>query len=183
MKTKFSLALTLLCLQFSSYAQKESFSISAYAGMYAGYSEGGVVGPGFEIKASKKTSPASWISLGLGYTNFRSTKKSVSGYNIRTRLVPLLLGYRKYWNKFYVEPRAGLGELGGKLSIGGDVSRPSALAFMYTLGTGYSFRKLDIGLEVHGGAIGISSPDAGFWYNKRQYYSAIKVGTPLFKIK
>lgn len=183
MKTTISLTFALLCLQFSSKAQKEHISVTATAGIYAAYSDGGMIGPGFEIKASKKITPTSSISLGLGYISLCPIQKPFSGYDINTRMVPVLIGYRKYWNKFYLEPRAGLGELGGKFDIGEDLAKPSVLAFMYALGTGYSFRKIDIGLEVQGGAIGISSPDAGFWYNKRQYYSAVKIGIPLFKIK
>lgn len=183
MKRTISLAFVVLGWQFSSTAQKEPVSVEAGAGFYAGYADGGSIGPGIELKASKKISPTSSVSLAMGYINLRTTKKPVSGYEPRTRLVPVMVGYRKYWKKFYLEPRAGLGELGGKFSIAGDLSKPSVFAFMYALGTGYSFPKFDIGLEVHGGAIGISSADAGYWYNKRQYYSAVKIGIPLFKIK
>jgi hypothetical protein len=184
MKTKFhkyKFVFALLCLHLTSIAQKEPVAISAQAGIYTGYSNGGTIGPGVEVKAFKKISPTSFLSLGLGYINLRTTQKPVNDYEVRTRLVPVLIGYKKYWNKFYLEPRAGLGELGGKFSIGGDVSKPSVLAFMYALGTGYSFRKIEIGLELHGGAIGISSPDAGNWYNKRQFYSALKIGIPVIK--
>lgn len=182
-KTQISLAFALLCLQSGSHAQKEPIAVAATTGIYVAYADGGNIGPGFEIKASKKITPSSWISLGLGFINLCPIQKPFSGYDLNTRLVPMLIGYRKYWNKFYLEPRAGLGELGGKFNIGEDLAKPSALAFMYALGTGYSFRKIDIGLELQGGALGISSPDAGYWYNKSQYYSAVKIGIPLFKIK
>jgi hypothetical protein len=183
-KTKLLLAIPLLFLHLSSLAQKEPVALSAQAGIYVGYGNGGMIGPGFGIIAAKKIAPSSFLSLSIGYINLCSTKEPFNGYDNITRMVPVMLGYRKYWHRFYLEPRAGLGELGGKYNIGEDLAKPSVLAFMYALGTGYSFRKIDIGLEVHGGAIGISSPDAGgYWYNQRQYYSAIKIGIPLFKIK
>lgn len=177
------LIFTLLHLHLDSAAQKEPVAISAEAGFYAGYGNGGMIGPGFGIMAAKKITASSSISLSLGFINLCSTKKPFNGFETKTRMIPVMIGYRKYWNKFYLEPRAGLGELGGKFNIGEDLARPSVLAFMYTLGTGYSFRKIDLGLELQGGAIGISSPDAGYWYNQRQYYAAVKVGVPLFKLK
>lgn len=183
MKITFSLTFALLYLQLSSNAQKEAISVTANAGMYIAYSDGGMIGPGFELKASKNISPSTRISIGLGYINFCALNNPFPGYDLKTRLVPVLIGYKKYWNKFYLEPRAGIGELGGKFSLEGDQRKPSALAFMYTLGTGYSFRKLEIGVEAMGGAMGISSTKAGYWYNKRQYYSAIKISIPLFEIK
>lgn len=180
---KLKLIFALLLLHFTSTAQKEPVCVSASVGFYASYSGAGKIGPGLEIKASKKINSTSLISLGLGFIHLFPTEKPLSGYDQTTRLVPVLIGYRKYWNKFYLEPRAGIGELGGKFPFEGDFSKPSVLAFMFTIGTGYSFRKFDIGMEVHGGAVGIDSPAAGFWYNKRQYYSALKIGIPLSKIK
>lgn len=183
MKNTISLTVALLCLQLSSNAQKEPISVTATAGMYVAYSDDGLTGPGFELKASKKISPSSSISIGLGYITLCSLKNPYHGYVFNTRQVPVLIGYKKCWNKFYLEPRAGIGEFGGKFSLEGGYSKPSVLAFMYTLGAGYSFRKIELGMEVQGGAIGISSPKAGFWYNKRQYYSAVKISIPLFEIK
>jgi hypothetical protein len=184
MKTSmYILIFTLVGLQLSSHAQKEPVALSAQAGIYGGYGNGGMIGPGFGITAAKKITPTSALSLSLGYISLCSTKKPFNGFETKTKMIPVMLGYRKYWNKFFLEPRAGLGELGGKFNIGEDLARPSVLAFMYALGTGYSFRKIDLSLDLQGGAIGISSPDAGYWYNQRQYYAAVKIGVPLFKIK
>ncbi len=173
----------LLCLHLSSTAQNELFKVAAHTGIYAGYGNGGTIGPLFGITAFKKLTSSSALSLTLGYTSLRTKNKPYNGQDIRTRIVPVMMGYRKHWNKFYVEPRAGLGELGGKFDIGGDVAKPSLLAFMYALSTGLSFPKIDIGLDIHGGAIGISSKDAGVWYNSRQYYSGIKIAIPVSTIK
>jgi hypothetical protein len=94
-----------------------------------------------------------------------------------------MIGYKQNFKKISIEPRVGLGELGGRFSIGGDYSKPSVLASFYSLGIGYAFKIINLGLELSNWVFGIDSPDAGLWNNRKLFYSAIKIGVTPFQKK
>jgi hypothetical protein len=186
-KTKIFKILVFLSIilfnSFSTFAQKSNYSFSANAGFYIGYSDCTSVVPGVELKIARAIKSTAQLTLGVSYISLRTVDKKINNEYVTTQLVPVMIGYRQNIKRFYIEPRVGLGELGGRISIGGDYSKPSVLAFFYSLGAGYQFANVNIGLEAGNGAFGIDSPKAGFWNDRKLFYSGIKIGLTLFKYK
>jgi hypothetical protein len=91
-----------------------------------------------------------------------------------------MLGYRLNISKFYIEPQAGIGELGGKYNLTGDYVRPSVAAFIWSAGAGFYHRRFNAGLRyVH--SRGIEGMDAGAWHDRKFHYAGIHFGYALFR--
>ncbi|MEP7374077.1 MAG: hypothetical protein ABI675_11850 [Chitinophagaceae bacterium] len=118
------------------------------------------------------------LTLMTGISHFRS-KKSIEQITTNTSLIPVLAGYKQNFHKFYIEPQAGYGELGGKIYSGGDYARPSVGAFFWAIGGGYDHKKINIGLRFQTGH-GAESAAAGIWHNKNFHYTAIHFGYKIF---
>lgn len=118
------------------------------------------------------------LTLTTGLSKFKS--KNSLGRGIHLRLIPLLAGYKHNVHKFYLEPQAGIGELGGKEDIGGDLSRQSVAAFFWALGAGYEVKRFSAGIRFQS-VKGIESRDAGLWNNKTFHYTGLYVGYALFQ--
>ena len=99
-------------------------------------------------------------------------KKSneVARYKNTIRAVPVLLGYKQNLRRFYAEPQAGFGELGGRHDIGGDWARPSRGALFWALGAGYNFNRLDLGLRYQAADAVHKQGPAGSVYNRFDYF-------------
>jgi hypothetical protein len=173
----------ILSIPFSALAQNNKYSFSANAGFFIGHSDGTSIGPGAELKITKPVSSNAQLTLGISYISLRTVSKKLSNDYVTTRLVPVMIGYKQKFKRFFIEPRAGLGELGGRFSIGNDYSKPSVLAFFYALGVGHTFKRINLVLELGNGAFGIDSPEAGFWNDRRLFYSGIKIGVTPFQKK
>ncbi len=128
-------------------------------------------GPGLggQLKWLCRLGPAGQLTISAGYSGFRSSDKSVGGKRASLRLIPFMAGYRRNIDRFFVEPQAGYGELGGRVDIGGDYARPSVGAFFWALGAGYSLKRLDVGVRYLG-AHGAQSSEGGMWYNAQFKY-------------
>ncbi|HKC37346.1 MAG TPA: hypothetical protein VKB95_14820 [Chitinophagaceae bacterium] len=136
------------------------------------------LGFGFFLKGSYGIGKSGQLTLSGGVSKFNS-KNSIETGKITTRLVPLLFGYKQNIRKFFIEPKIGLGELGGKILLNGDYSRPSVAALFGGLGAGYTIKRFNLGinfLTVHG----IENNSAGIWYNKNFHYTSIYIGYELF---
>jgi hypothetical protein len=175
---KFISIIIFLLVYIHSNAQKRQFALSINTGLYIGYSDGASIGPGFELKAARQLSEKSQLTLSAGFLRLKTFRRNFNEDYTNTRLT---LGYRRFINSFYLEPRVGLGEMGGRFSIGGDYSRPSVLALFIALDMGYNFRRLFAGFELSNGAFGIASKEAGFWHNRKLFYSGLKIGFNLIK--
>lgn len=136
-------------------------------------------GFGVSIKALFGTGKKDQLTISGGISQF-STKKSVASGITKTRLVPLLLGYRKNIQRFYLEPKIGAGELGGKIDIGGDYSRPSVAALFASIEGGYRIKHIAVGINFIT-TKGIDSKSAGLWYNKTFHYTSFFVGYQFLK--
>lgn len=118
------------------------------------------------------------LTLTTGLIKFKSeiaTGKS----NTRTHLIPVLLGYKQHIGLFYIEPQAGLGEMGGRVDWGGDYSRPSATTVYASLGAGVDIKKFEIGVRYQY-AKGIDAATAGIWSNRKFELAALHVGYKIF---
>jgi hypothetical protein len=90
-------------------------------------------------------------------------------------MIPFLVGWRQRVRKFYIEPMAGLGELGGRIDIGGDWSGPSIAAVYLASAIGLETKRLDIMLQFKS-ATGIQGEQAGTWHNESFYFTSLGVG-------
>jgi hypothetical protein len=137
--------------------------------------------PGFGgfIKGLYGTGKNGQLTFTAGVSKFYS-KKMADAPDATTRLVSVLLGYKHHVSRFYIEPQAGLGELGGKYNLIGDYSRPSVAAFYWGAGAGIQLRRFDIGLRyVH--VKGIEGTDAGVWHDRKFEYAGLHIGYNLFR--
>jgi len=130
------------------------------------------------IKGMYGVARSAQLTLMTGVSGFRS-KKTIEQITTNTRLIPVLAGYKQNFHKFYIEPQAGYGELGGKINSGGDYARPSVAAFFWAIGAGYDYNKINIGLRFQQ-AHGAESASAGIWHSKDFHYTAIHLGYKLF---
>lgn len=138
-------------------------------------------GLGFFIKDSYGISEYGQLTFSAGVSKFKS-KNSIESGESTTRLVPFLFGYKQNIQKFFIEPKIGFGELGGKISKDGDYSRPSVGAMFGGFGAGYTINRFNLGinfLTVHG----IENTSAGSWYNRNFHYTSVFVGYELFPKK
>lgn len=96
-----------------------------------------------------------------------------------TRLIPVLIGYKKHVRSYYIEPQAGIGELGGKVDFGGDYARPSGTAIFGALGAGIDVKRFELGARYQFSRE-LGSPSAGLWYNRKFQLAALHVGYRIF---
>jgi hypothetical protein len=167
-------------LFYSSHAQKGNNAFSLYA-------EAGIpllrkdAGGGFFFQEAYGMGRAAQLTLSAGVSKF-TAKNTAEGEKVTTRLVPFLLGYRQYIQHFFIEPKVGLGELGGKILVNGDYRRPSVAAFFGGADAGYKWKRLSAGINfrtVHG----IEGADAGLWHDRNFQYAGVFVGYDLFAHK
>jgi hypothetical protein len=136
-------------------------------------------GLGFFLKGAYGIGRSGQLTVSAGVSKF-SSKNSIETGDVTTRLVPFLLGYKRNFQKFFIEPKIGIGEMGGKITKDGDYQRPSVAAMFGGLGSGYTFKRLNVGisfLTVHG----IENATAGIWHNKNFHYTSVFLGYDLKK--
>ena len=136
-------------------------------------------GFGFFIKDSYAINKSGELTLSAGVSKFNS-KNSIETGNITIRLIPVLFGYKHNIQKFFIEPKIGLGELGGKILTNGDYQRPSVAAIFGGLGAGYKIKSFNLGVNFLT-AQGIENTSAGIWYNKNFHYTSLFMGYDLFQ--
>jgi hypothetical protein len=135
-------------------------------------------GYGFFLKGAYGIHKSGQLTISAGVSKFNS-KNSIEKRDVTTRLVPILLGYKHNLQKFFIEPKIGIGELGGRILNDGDYQRPSVAAMFGGLSSGYTFKRFNVGinfLTVHG----IENASAGIWYNKSFHYTSFYLGYDLF---
>lgn len=135
-------------------------------------------GFGFSLKGSYGIGKFGQLTLSGGVSKFNS-KNSIETEKIATWLTPFLFGYKQNIQKFFIEPKIGIGGLGGKILKNGDYSRPSIAAMFGGLGAGYTIKRFNFGINFLT-AHGIENTSAGIWYNKNFHYTSIFVAYDLF---
>lgn len=159
-----------MLLIFTLNAQKGN-NILCVNGEAAVLSQSGALGGGLNVKGLYGIGKYGQLSATIGFTVF-NTNNSMNLKNSRVRFIPFFIGYRQNIKHFFVEPQAGIGELGGKTDMDGDYSRPSVAAIFGALGVGYHIKKLNFGLRFQS-AHGIENTSAGIWHDKDFYYTGI----------
>jgi hypothetical protein len=97
---------------------------------------------------------------GISKFHFQESKTTL-------RMIPFLAGLKKNFKVFYFEPSIGIGELGGKVDIGGDRANPSVAAIFLAWTTGLEYKRFDAGVRYQY-AKGLDN--AGLWHDKEFAY-------------
>lgn len=182
MQKKIFFFVLLILFFLSIQAQKGNNSISIHAELaIPGFQKEN--GFAFFTKGSYGVGKSGQITISFGIANFHSND-SVSTYEkgqITTRLVPVLLGYKQNIRSFFIEPRIGLGGLGGRFQLNGngDFSNPLVTALFCGISAGYAIKRTSFGINFLA-AHGIDNSSAGIWYNKNFHYTSLFIGYNLF---
>lgn len=178
-KNLFLLVLLLMNVCYANAQQGTSaFSIEPNAGF--SWRQGGTIGGGVFLKGQLGLGSRSSVTLSAGYLSFGQENKS-AGKNDQVRLIPVMAGYKYAMGAFYIEPKVGLGEIGGRYDIGGDYARPSAFGLFYGLGAGWDINRFYVELNLATGAQSLESGQNRYLKNGQYLFSGIKAGFYLFK--
>lgn len=132
-------------------------------------------GFGLLLKGMYGLGKSGQLTLSAGASKFNSKNSAETGM-VTTRLIPFLFGYKyNFREKFNIEPKLGIGELGGKISFNGDYSRPSVAAMFGGLSAGFQTKRLIFGINFLT-AKGIENSSAGDWHDKSFHYTSVSVG-------
>lgn len=95
----------------------------------------------------------------------------------RVRFLPLLFGYRQKIKKLYLEPKLGIGELGGRILLisSSDYAKPSVTAIFGGMEAGLVLGRWSVAANFLG-THGISDSSAGPWHDKRLFYAGVSLG-------
>ncbi len=118
------------------------------------------------------------ITLMTGVSWF-SSDAAIGKSKTRTHLIPVMAGYKQHIGLFYIEPQAGIGEMGGRVDWGGDLSRPSVTTFFAGLGAGVDIKRFEIGVRYQY-AKGIDAATAGIWSDRKFELAGLHVGYKIF---
>jgi hypothetical protein len=171
----FFIFLSLLCFDINAQKGLTALSLNGEASIPVFQNDQGF---GFFIKGSYGVGQSGQLTLSAGVSKFNS-KNSIETGKITTRLVPFLFGYKQNIQKFFIEPKIGIGELGGKIVKDGDYARQSAAAMFGGLDAGYMIKRFTFGINFLT-AHGIENTSAGTWHNKNFHYTSAFVGYELF---
>lgn len=172
---KLLLVLLLSAWHLTLFAQRTQVNLAAECTVPVFQNDRGL---GLFVKGLYRVGSVSQVTLttGVSILKYRDIpENSVT----TTRLVPVLVGYKFNYGKLYLEPQAGYGELGGRISKDGFYSRPSVGAFFWAVGAGFNNRKLMAGIRFQQ-AHGVSSPDAGTWHDRDFHHTALHIGYRIF---
>ncbi|MCU7548580.1 hypothetical protein OCK74_05600 [Chitinophagaceae bacterium LB-8] len=135
-------------------------------------------GFGFFMKGLYGIGKSAQLTASIGVSKFKN-RNSIESKEVKTRLIPFLVGYQQNIRKFYIEPKIGIGEMGGRILSDGDYARPSVVAVFGGLGAGYRIKRFNAGISFLT-AHGIDKPSAGLWYNENFHYTSLYIGYDLF---
>ncbi|MBE7174014.1 MAG: hypothetical protein INR73_25800 [Williamsia sp.] len=144
-----------------------------------GWSDDFITGFGLYVKGYYGIGSSGQLTAMVGVSKFKNNA-SFENSKTNTHMIPVLLGYKQHIKRFYIEPQAGLGEMGGKIDWGvGDYSRPSVTTLYAGLGMGVDVKRFEFGLRYQY-AKGIDAPEAGIWSNRSFEFLGAHVGYRIF---
>lgn len=135
-------------------------------------------GFGLFVKGFYGVGRSAQLTASVGVSKFKN-QNSIEVKEVKTRLIPFYLGYKQNFRRLYIEPRIGIGEMGGRIEMDGDYSRPSVAALFGGVEAGYHIKRVDVGINfqtVHG----LENSSAGLWHNENFHYTSIYLGYHLF---
>lgn len=153
------------------FAQKgfSAFNVSGYYGFAVSDDHTGF---GLGIKELLGINKTARLTISGGYAHFHAGNRNEINEEW-LHLLSIQLGFQQTLKKFYIEPKLGVAELGGKIYIGGDYARPSTIALHSTIETGYMLKKFNFFVALQN-ARGISKGVAGTW--KTKSFTSVNAG-------
>lgn len=180
MKRNLLLLMLLWAGMWRLNAQQATNAFSIEPNIGISWRNGGIIGGGVFLKGQLGVGSRSSVTLSAGYLSFGQDNKSTEK-NDQVRLVPVMAGYKYNIGAFYIEPKIGVGEIGGRYDIGGDYARPSQLGLFYGLGAGWDINRFYLELNLGTGAQCLESGQDRYLKNGQYLFSGIKAGFYLFK--
>ncbi|PWT70606.1 MAG: hypothetical protein C5B59_19545 [Bacteroidetes bacterium] len=137
-------------------------------------------GFGFYAKGFYGIGKSGQITVSLGFALFHSSDSVSDMEKGKTskNLIPVLFGYKQNIGSFFIEPRIGLGQLGGRWQLygTGDFVLESVFALMGGISAGYGIKRFSFGINF----LAAHGVDAGDWGNKYFHYTSMFIGYDLF---
>lgn len=174
----------LIVYSLSTQAQKRSkqlwigaeFGQPTQSDLKAGY--------GINFKGLYGVGKTGQLTLSVGYSRFAEKGWDNLRNTPHARLISVLAGYRHNMGNFFVEPQAGIGELGGATYFtieGDDISRPSVTVAFAAMNMGYTIKRFSFGIryQVAAGS-DFNKADADIWRSKTVSYAGVFVAYRLF---
>jgi hypothetical protein len=124
-------------------------------------------GIGGSIKGLYGIGETGQITLSLHYYKLHTTAGSFDFGTQKTKLLPVLIGYRKNFNQFYLEPQIGYGLFEVNRTEGSNHRTSSRNAMFYAINSGWRFKVFDIGLryqKVHKSGGNIYNGDFPYYH-------------------
>lgn len=122
-------------------------------------------GIGLGVKLLRNFSEKHALTAGLAFNLFQLRSGGINGSSANKRTVPLMLGYQRRFNRFYLEPQVGWGAYAAKVFTP-EYVLPSQGALFVGLEAGYRIRKFS--LHVKGTAL--STDENEYLRNSFQYF-------------
>jgi hypothetical protein len=138
--------------------------------------EDGDFGYGLSLKYLVPLNKQTGVSFSIGSTRLDETGKLLAKKNF-TRVRFLQLGYQYSYQSFYIEPKIGIGELGGRVYLDNSFTtnaEPSVAAVLTGIEIGYNIKQFQVGFNFSQ-VNGIEKEDAGLWYNRSLSYASVFV--------
>ncbi len=115
--------------------------------------EGGFkAGFGGYVKGLFGVSKSGQVTVTTGYSSF-TAKGSSTTEKASINIIPIFMGYRHSFNGFYLEPQAGIGIYGVKVTFGGESFSSSENKFTWAIGGGYAKNSIDLGIRYQSGLL------------------------------
>jgi hypothetical protein len=137
-------------------------------------------GFGFYTKGLYGIGKSGQITMSLGFALFHSidSANDIEKGATSKNLIPVLFGYKQNFGSFFIEPRIGLGQLGGRWLLGGngDYVLESVFALFGGISAGYTIKRFNVGMSF----LAVHGADAGNWGNKYFHYTSVFIGYHLF---
>jgi len=143
MKKFFAIVLAVVFISATGFAQKGNNRVGVGADVSfptGDFGEAFNAGVGIYAKGMYGIGTAGQITFTTGFSSFKMEGSS-DDFKMTMRVIPLLAGYRHYFNGFFAEPQLGYGIYGARIKtdIEGLEGSDSEGAFTWALGAGYIF--------------------------------------------
>lgn len=164
---KLFLLLLVGTISTSLFAQKDHNQISA--GLEVGLPTGLMtnalgVGIGATGKGLYGVGTNGQLSATLGYIRY-GFSESGEGMSAGMSVIPIMPGYRHYFNNVYAEGQLGLAVISSNYNVGGWSGSVSSTNASMAIGGGYLFEDFDVSLRYQGYGIGFGSLGIRVAYN------------------
>jgi hypothetical protein len=142
----------LLIIPAFTFAQAETVQIKLHTSLAVphGIEKTGI---GLYAKVEKKLGHNGSFTATTGLTGFPNGWAIIDEFSSRQQsvinMIPFMLGYKRNWNSFYLEPQVGYGQMKVQNFSQFGWYKFNRGAIMFGAGIGYEKNKWDLGLRYH----------------------------------